>query len=277
MIDKFKKYFFPLPPIFLVGAIINPCMKYNTMSEFTSLIYSALGVKADEEPSLYTSMSDANSYMNTLYNHYADLLDNALPSHITPTPAPHPSEEPSSSKRQAHNMPVYCVSDLSVWNRLQPSSHRTVSREELKYYLMQPTEDPRGRINTLEWWKNNERQYPVLSMLARDILNVPMSTVASESAFSQGRQQIGDNRHTLGGNAMNVLVCLRDWIRAERRNQGMFVEPEDEEDLEEIMTSRENSAQSSPMHGFGAIDFDNAQSILVNVNMGELEKKMKNL
>ncbi|KAF3633547.1 putative dihydroflavonol-4-reductase-like [Capsicum annuum] len=113
--------------------------------------------------------------------------------------------------------------------------------------------------------------------LARDILNVPISTIASESAFSQGRQQLGDNRHSLGSNAMNVLVCLRDWIRAKIRNQGMEPEPSDELKLEEIMTSRENTAESSPMHGFAPVDFDYPMQVPVNINMNELEKMMRNL
>ncbi|KAM3220510.1 hypothetical protein P3L10_025041 [Capsicum annuum] len=104
-----------------------------------------------------------------------------------------------------------------------------------------------------------------------------MSTVASESAFSQGRQELGDNRHSLGSNAMNVLVCLRDWIRAKRRNQGMEQEPNNEQRLEEIMTSRENSAESSPMHGFALVDFDYPMQVPVNINMNELEKMMQNL
>ncbi|KAM3337941.1 hypothetical protein P3S68_032266 [Capsicum galapagoense] len=127
------------------------------------------------------------------------------------------------------------------------------------------------------WWRSNETQYPMLSRLFRDILNIPMSTVASESAFSQGRQQLGDNRHSLGSNAMNVLVCLRDWIRAEIRNQGMEPEPSDELKLEEIMTSRENTAESSPMHGFAPVDFDYPMQVPVNINMNELEKMMRNL
>ncbi|KAM3268052.1 hypothetical protein P3S67_031602 [Capsicum chacoense] len=104
-----------------------------------------------------------------------------------------------------------------------------------------------------------------------------MSTVPSESAFSQGRQQLGVNRHSLGSNAMNVLVCLRDWIRAETRNQGMKPEPSDELKLEEIMTSRENSAESSPMYGFAPVDFDYSMQVLVNINMNELGKMMHNL
>ena len=76
---------------------------------------------------------------------------------------------------------------------------------------------------------------------------------------------------------MNVLVCLRDWIRAERRNQGMEPEPSDELKLEEIMTSRENSAESSPMHDFAPVDFDYPMQVPVNINMNELEKMMQNL
>ncbi|PHT39643.1 Superoxide dismutase [Mn], mitochondrial [Capsicum baccatum] len=108
-----------------------------------------------------------------------------------------------------------------------------------------------------------------------------MSTVVLESAFSQGRQQLGDNRHSLGSNAMNVLVCLRDWIRAERRNQGMEPEPSDDLKLEEIMTSRENSAESSPMHVFwkslaptregGGETLKGSLGYAINTNFGSLE------
>ena len=149
--------------------------------------------------------------------------------------------------------------------------------EELKYYLRSPLKDRRQWINKLDWWRNNEAQYHVLSRLARDILNVSMSTVASKSAFSQGRQQLRDNRHSLRSNAMNVLVYLRYWIRAERRNQGMKVEPKDEQNIEEILTSRENSTQSSTMHGFAPIDFYYPMPVPVNVNMDGLEKMMKAL
>ncbi|KAF3666297.1 hypothetical protein FXO38_09136 [Capsicum annuum] len=97
-----------------------------------------------------------------------------------------------------------------------------------------------------------------------------MSTVVSESAFSQGQQHLGDNRHSMGSNGMNVLVCLRDWIRAERRNQGMEPKPSDELKLEEIMSSRENSAKSSPMHDFAPVDFDYPMQLGIQSAMDEI-------
>ena len=58
------------------------------------------------------------------------------------------------------------------------------------------------------------------------------------------------------------------------RNEGRA---EDQQNLEEIMTSRENSAQSSPMHGFALVDFDHPMQVPININMNELEKMMHNL
>ena len=57
----------------------------------------------------------------------------------------------------------------------------------------------------------------------------------------------------------------------------MKAEPNDEQRLEEIMTSRENSAESSPMHGFSPVDFDYSMQVPININMNELEKMMHNL
>ncbi|GKD65708.1 zinc finger BED domain-containing protein RICESLEEPER 2 [Tanacetum coccineum] len=39
-------------------------------------------------------------------------------------------------------------------------------------------------FDILAWWKEREIQFPILSAMARDLLTVKPSTVASESAFS---------------------------------------------------------------------------------------------
>ncbi|XP_050915062.1 zinc finger BED domain-containing protein RICESLEEPER 1-like [Lathyrus oleraceus] len=40
------------------------------------------------------------------------------------------------------------------------------------------------KCDLLVWWKHNSTQYPILSTIAKDIFATPVSTVASESAFS---------------------------------------------------------------------------------------------
>ena len=39
-------------------------------------------------------------------------------------------------------------------------------------------------INVLEWWKVNSGRYLILANIARGVLAIPISTMASESAFS---------------------------------------------------------------------------------------------
>ena len=65
-----------------------------------------------------------------------------------------------------------------------------VESTELDRYLSQPPlKTSKANLNAfdiLAWWKNQADEYPILSLLARDVLAMQVSTVASESAFSVG-------------------------------------------------------------------------------------------
>ncbi|KAL7170287.1 hypothetical protein ACSBR2_035205 [Camellia fascicularis] len=41
-------------------------------------------------------------------------------------------------------------------------------------------------FDALDWWKVNTLKFRILSNMARDLLSIPISTVASESAFNTG-------------------------------------------------------------------------------------------
>jgi len=56
--------------------------------------------------------------------------------------------------------------------------------------------------------------------MARDILTIQASTVASESAFSQARLQLGDYRASMRESSEKSIL-FRDWIRSERRDFGI--------------------------------------------------------
>ena len=57
----------------------------------------------------------------------------------------------------------------------------------------------------------------MLSIIARDVLTVPMSTVASEAAFSAGGRMVSKKRCNLSPEAIKAVVCLKDWNLADKR------------------------------------------------------------
>ena len=69
----------------------------------------------------------------------------------------------------------------------------------------------------LEWWKKQQITYPVLSIIARDVLTVPVSTVSSKAAFSAGGRVVSKKRCNLSPEAIEAVVCLKDWNLADKR------------------------------------------------------------
>ena len=104
-------------------------------------------------------------------------------------------------------------------------------RSELDIYLSESTLEEEGPFDLLRWWKLNADRFPILSKLARDVLAVPISTVASESAFSTGGRVLDNFRSSLTPKIVESLICTQDWLR--KTNQPINIE-ETIEDLEKL-------------------------------------------
>jgi len=76
--------------------------------------------------------------------------------------------------------------------------------------------DAKGNFDILSYWKVNEFRYPIVAAMARDILSIHISTVASESTFSVGGRVIDQYRSLLKLDIVEALVCTRDWLYKER-------------------------------------------------------------
>ncbi|GBC14910.2 zinc finger BED domain-containing protein RICESLEEPER 2-like [Rhizophagus irregularis DAOM 181602=DAOM 197198] len=83
------------------------------------------------------------------------------------------------------------------------------SADEYQIYLSLPQLD--GNEDPLEWWKNNEQQFPSLAKMARDFLSIPATSVPSEQVFSSGKNLITDKRNRLVGKTIRMCLCLRSW------------------------------------------------------------------
>ncbi|GJR62873.1 zinc finger BED domain-containing protein RICESLEEPER 2-like protein [Tanacetum coccineum] len=69
-------------------------------------------------------------------------------------------------------------------------------------------------FDVLGWWNQNMAKFPVLSQVAKHVLAMPISTVASESAFSTGGRVIDKYRSSLTPKTAEALICAQDWLRS---------------------------------------------------------------
>ncbi|GAU19705.1 hypothetical protein TSUD_78300 [Trifolium subterraneum] len=61
--------------------------------------------------------------------------------------------------------------------------------------------------NPLEYWNHSGHKYGILERMARDVLSIPIITVASESAFSPGSCILNKYRSCMSSENLQALVC----------------------------------------------------------------------
>nr|XP_034601120.1 zinc finger BED domain-containing protein RICESLEEPER 1-like [Setaria viridis] len=89
-------------------------------------------------------------------------------------------------------------------------------------------------FNILTWWHEHKLSYPVLSILARDVMTVPVSTISSESAFSTTGRIIEERRRRLTPEMVEILALIKDWEQGDARLQHTVDDTELEESFEDL-------------------------------------------
>jgi len=90
-------------------------------------------------------------------------------------------------------------------------SSSTSTANELSVYLdsdnVNAYEDD---FDLLLWWRDHKLTYHILSIMARDIMFVPVSTVSSESCFNLTGRIIEERRRRLLPETMEMLAYIKD-------------------------------------------------------------------
>ena len=101
-------------------------------------------------------------------------------------------------------------------------------------YLAEANEEFVEDFEILLWWKVNSPRFPTLSKMARDVLAILVSTVASESAFSTGGRVLDQYRSSLTPKIVQALVCTQDWIRKSSSQEDIKKIEEQIQELDKI-------------------------------------------
>ncbi|RYR58263.1 hypothetical protein Ahy_A05g023909 isoform B [Arachis hypogaea] len=91
--------------------------------------------------------------------------------------------------------------------------NESANKNEVELYLMEALEKSGVQFDILNWWKVNSTKFPILGLIARDVLAMPVSTVASESAFSTGGRVLNNYRSSLTPMTAEALICTQNWLR----------------------------------------------------------------
>ena len=65
----------------------------------------------------------------------------------------------------------------------------------------------------MAWWKVNSTRYVILSEVARDVMAILVSTVASKSIFSTGGRVLDPFRSSLALKIVGALICAQNWLK----------------------------------------------------------------
>ena len=121
--------------------------------------------------------------------------------------------QPSQSQSQPSQPVINSTTESFLQGQLQLSDD--IEEDDLEYYLSDRHEKLDPTFDILRWWKQNGFKYPIVARMAKDVLAVQMSTVASESAFSTGGRILDSFRSSLSPRMVEALICSKNWYTCE--------------------------------------------------------------
>jgi hypothetical protein len=127
----------------------------------------------------------------------------------------------------------------------QPSLMFDFQSEMLAYLNSDPVSEYDDDFNILSWWRDHRRAYPVLSILAKYVMSVPVCTISSESTFSLVGRVIEERRRSLRSDMVEMISCLKYWELAVAQQQHE-VENEELSAFEDLFIEEDQGAGGGP-------------------------------
>jgi hypothetical protein len=198
---KFQKYWEEegnLNYLLFIAVILDPRYKLKYLTFCLEILYgSEKGNQLSER---------TQSALDELFGFYAQTIS-----------------APSSSSRASNQALIHINVDeddeQNPWDMLASQFEQHMEEiedesndSELSRYLADKREMRSKEFDILSYWKVNSNKYPILSLMAKDVLAVPASTVPSESAFSTGGRIIDPLRCSLSTDTVEALICAQSWL-----------------------------------------------------------------
>lgn len=178
-----------------VAVVLDPQYKFKYIKLWFKKLYD--GEQADD---MIAKVRDA---LDRLYDHYA-----------TRASSRGVNEQPSD--RLQSSLSMFNTERQDSWMMLYKQhlaeENSIEGKSELDHYLLDGNEQIVENFDILSWWKVNSSKYPILGQIAQDVLPIPVSTVASEFAFSVGDCVLDYFESSPSPKVIEALICAQNWL-----------------------------------------------------------------
>nr|KAJ0217193.1 hypothetical protein LSAT_V11C300123950 [Lactuca sativa] len=146
------------------------------------------------------------------------------------------TSKPTSSRDAA---PGSDMDSLDAFFSCTSSTSEVFVKNELERYLEEDTLPQIHEFDVLGLWKLNGVKYPTLCLIAKDILAIPISTVASKSFFSTSGRIVRPHRSRLLLSTIKAIICTQNglWTGCVIHGDDVHSDEDDEGIEEDIQSS----------------------------------------
>ncbi|XP_075110617.1 zinc finger BED domain-containing protein RICESLEEPER 2-like isoform X2 [Nicotiana tabacum] len=160
-------------------------------------------------------IAEVDANLNSLFGEYQKKYSKGCCLQSSPSKS---TSSDDTSDSSSVNVRTKSVRTKQLLKRQKVDSGSVGAKSELERYIgerQEPLFDDSDDFKILDWWKINAPRFPVLYELARDVLAILISSVASECAFSTGGRILDSFRSSLTPRLVLSLVYVQDWFRCD--------------------------------------------------------------
>lgn len=227
MFDKFSKYWAHFSTIMVVAVVLDPRFKFQFVEWAFRRVYGEVEYEME--------LSKFKAKLETLYDAYLSEYS------MSPSSSRPRRRRVTSGQQGGEQFDVVSDKFMTDFDSFSCEKSTGVLKSDLQMYLEEPLVPRATNINILYHWRTNEVRFPVLALMAKDVLAIPISTVAFESVFSTTGRVLDCYRSSLKSSTAEAVVCLKDWTFGEAK-----MDPQLEELCGRIMTLKVDEEVDTP-------------------------------
>ena len=169
---------------------------------------------------LYRRLTFASTYSKgTAHSYVRQQIDDILGVN---TQDPTSIVEPAKKKHKSMEDQFADPDDTDLNGDTDLVSDATSKNDELNRYLQMHIDDMYKQSDPLPFWKDHQSKFPCLSLIARRLFSIPVTSASVERSFSAAGLIITERRSSLDPSTVNDVLLVRSMQNILERKPNFF-------------------------------------------------------